>query len=377
MPSACKEGNLGEVDRLIKKVGNVDKTVQLGDTCTTPLIHAAKNGKYSVVDHLSVKCAESIDQCDSDGRTVLHYACMHGKLSIVKMLLARLQRIHSHYCDTGNNTVAELASVLSLGLLDDRATFWQLYDKRLTFVNGEDKEHNKPIMLAAKTASYDIVSLLIAHGADVTCLSYDDGNKALSWAIGNSEWEAVNVLISEGFLGIGQVRALSASECLSKIIESAISQEKLLSFAIRNNLDTAVVTNLIVNGIGIHGLLDTNPRITALMWATQNGDADLVKQLILQGVYFNCPDPTGRTALHYAAANDHVQCGILLTDAGARINEILKPHSTCEISMRCSEKFKEAIKRTSSFQSKKTEQVIFYSGQLFFMGIQNAAVFET
>jgi ankyrin repeat protein/GTPase SAR1 family protein len=356
--SACKEGNLDEVDRLIKEVGDVDKTVHLGDAFTTPLIHAAKNGQYRVVEHLIAKCTKSIDEYDSDGLTVLHYACMHGKLSIVKMLLARLQRIHSHYCDH-TNSVVKWASVVSLGLLDgvsNRANFWQLYGKRLIFVNGKDNEHSKPIMLAAKKDRYDIVSLLIAHGADVTCLSYDDGNKALSWTIGKCEWEAVNVLISEGFLGIGQFHTISAFECLSeikKLYNSAISQEKILSFAIRNNLDTAVVTNLIVNGIGITGLLDTNPPMTALMWAAQNGDAELVKQLILQGVnvdgYYWC---TGRSALQYAAENDHIQCGILLTEAGARVTKIFQPH------LRYSKKFKEAIKGAYSFQSKKTICVI-------------------
>jgi ankyrin repeat protein/GTPase SAR1 family protein len=360
--SACKEGNLDEVDRLIKEVGDVDKTVHLGDAFTTPLIHAAKNGQYTVVKHLSAKCTKrlSIDKCDSDGRTVLHYACIHGELNIVKMLLDRLICIHAH-CYERSRYKAKWTSVLSLGLVSTmsmRADHLglQLYREQLAFVNGEDNEHSKPIMLAAKKDRYDIVSLLIAHGADVTCLSYDDGNKALSWTIGKCEWEAVNVLISEGFLGIGQFHTISAFECLSeikKLYNSAISQEKILSFAIRNNLDTAVVTNLIVNGIGITGLLDTNPPMTALMWAAQNGDAELVKQLILQGVnvdgYYWC---TGRSALQYAAENDHIQCGILLTEAGARVTKIFQPH------LRYSKKFKEAIKGAYSFQSKKTICVI-------------------
>ena len=96
------------------------------------------------------------------------------------------------------------------------------------------------------------------------------------------------------------------------------------------------------------------------MWAAQKDDVELLKLLILQGVQLNINlcNSTGRTALHYAAENDHIQCGILLTEAGASVDEILEPCSTSKISIRCSETFKEAIKRTSLFQSKKTVCVI-------------------
>jgi ankyrin repeat protein len=306
---------------------------------------------------------------------------MHGKLSIVEMLLYKFPVLSTiGFLEEFVNDPSRPIWAMDFTSVAQHA-FSQL-NRRGHFIECEDNERNKPIMLAAKKRNYDIACLLICYGADVKCLSYDHGQKVLSWAIGNCHCNAIEVLISGGFLGIEQFHAISSYECLSKLKElpdslSGPLASKILTFAITNNIYKVILKNFIANNFAIDGFLDTNPRISALMWAAQNGDADLVKQLILQGVYFNCRDPTGRTALHYAAANDHVQCGILLTDAGARINEILKPHSTCEISMRCSEKFKEAIKRTSSFQSKKTEQVIFYSGQLFFMGIQNAAVFET
>ena len=82
--------------------------------------------------------------------------------------------------------------------------------------------------------------------------------------------------------------------------------------------------------------------------------------LILQGLSLNIHhhDPTGRTALHYAAEKDHIQCGILLLDAGASMDEILEPRTTSKISISCSQKFREAMKRASLFQSKKTVCVI-------------------
>ena len=353
MLSACKEGNLDKVDRLISKVRNVNRRVQLGDTFTTALIHAAKNGQYSVVEHMSAKCVESIDKCDSDGRTVLHYACMHGKLSIVKMLLAK------------HSGAAPWAAGIDLFYSMDGRTLRN--SRKRQFIECKDNEHNTAYMLAAKKGNYDIVCHLICQGADVKCLSYDEGKRALSWAIVNGDWEhsweTVNVLIISGFLGIEQFHAISTRECLSKFkyrfLAVAVSLRKIFTFAITKKLYTVELMTLIPNSI-VNGLLDTNPPITALMWAAQNGDVELLKLLILQGLSLNIHrhDPTGKTAFHYAAENDHIQCGILLLDAGASAGEILKPRTTSKIGISCSQKFREAMKRASSFQSKKTVCVI-------------------
>ena len=268
MLSACKEGNLDEVDHLTRKVGDVNIRVQLGDTFTTPLIHAAKNGRYSVVERLIAKCVESIDQCDSDGRTVLHYACMHGKLSIVKMLLEKLSP----------------SWIVTFNLQLESSIGGSSNPPKRLFINQKDNEHNTAIMLAAKKVNYDIVCHLIRHSADVTCLPYNEGKNALSWAIVNGDWEhsgeAVNLLIISGFLGIEQFHAISTCERLSKFkyrfLAVAASLRKIFTFAITKKLYTVELISLIPNST-VYGLLDTNPPITALMWAAQNGDVELLK----------------------------------------------------------------------------------------------------
>ena len=333
----------------MEEVSDVNIRVQLGDTSTTPLIHAAKNGQYSVVEHLSAKCVESIDQCDSDGRTVLHYACMHGKLSIVDMLLDKY------------SGAASLGAAFILVFYSGK--------RLLNFIDLKDNGHDTASMLAAKKANYDIVCHLICHGADVKCLPYNEGKRALSWVIANYDlehsWKTVNSLIISGFLGIEQFHAISTCERLSKFkyrfLASAVaaSLRKIFTFAITKKLYTVELISLIPNSI-VNGLLDINPPITALMWAVQNGDVELLKLLIPQGLSLNIHrhDPTGRTALHYAAENDHIQCGILLLDAGASADEILEPRTTSKISISCSQKFREAMKQASLFQSKKTVCVI-------------------
>jgi ankyrin repeat protein len=289
---------------------------------------------------------------------------MHGKLSIVEMLLYKFPVLSTiGFLEEFVNDPSRPIWAMDFTSVAQHA-FSQL-NRRGHFIECEDNERNKPIMLAAKKRNYDIACLLICYGADVKCLSYDHGQKVLSWAIGNCHCNAIEVLISGGFLGIEQFHAISSYECLSKLKElpdslSGPLASKILTFAITNNIYKVILKNFIANNFAIDGFLDTNPPITALMWAAQKDDTELLKLLILQGVQLNVNlyNSTGRTALHYAAENDHVQCGILLTDAGARVDEILEPRSTSKISIRCSEKFKEAIKRTSLFQSKKNVCVI-------------------
>ena len=264
MLSACEEGNLDEVDRFIEEVGDVNIRVQLGDTFTTPLIHSAKGRQYSVVEHLitSVKGgAESIDECDSDGRTVLHYACMHGKLSIVKMLLYKFPILSIDFLEKLVNDLN--GPIWAIDITDVAQHVFSQLHRCGPFIECEDNERNKPIMLAAKKRNYDIACFLICHGADVKCLSYDHGQKVLSWAIGNCHWIAIKVLISGGFLGVKQFHAISSYGCLSKLKELPDSvvgplASKILTFAITNNIYKVFLKNFIANNFAIDGLLDTN-----------------------------------------------------------------------------------------------------------------------
>ena len=98
--------------------------------------------------------------------------------------------------------------------------------------------------------------------------------------------------------------------------------------------------------------------MTALMWTAQEGDDSLtiLKQLILQGVNVNYQNPDGRTALHFAAQHNHIQCCVLLVEAGADVSALNKASQTpLDLS---SKEFKDAILQTLSFQTKKTVCVI-------------------
>ena len=64
----------------------------------------------------------------------------------------------------------------------------------------------------------------------------------------------------------------------------------------------------------------------------------------------------GGTALHYAAIGSHIQCGILLTEAGASL-KIKNKYSKNPVDIARAE-FKEAIKQAVSFTTCKTLYII-------------------
>jgi ankyrin repeat protein len=176
-------------------------------------------------------------------------------------------------------------------------------------IDKENKYHRTPLMLSIIYKHFDVAHLLISSGASVECLNQldvDIGRQALTFAVMKHHLEMVRILIS--------------------------------------------------NGVGIKGKLNTIPPITALMWAAQNGNDMFVKQLILSGVDIDYQDEKAWTALHYAAYNNHIQCGILLAEAGADLESLNKDLLT-PIKM-ASKEFQKAVLYTTSFNAKKAICVI-------------------
>ena len=175
-----------------------------------------------------------------------------------------------------------------------------------------DNLHRTPLILSALVKSYDVMLHLITSGADVTQLANQ------SYSVRDSGWEALSYAINQKYKRAAKV--------------------------------------LIAKGVGIEGLLITSLPMTALMWTAQEGCDSLTKKLILQGVNVNDQNPDGWTALHFASQYNHIQCGILLVEAGADVS-IVNEASQAPLDLSSTE-FKDAILQTLLFQTKKTVCVI-------------------
>ena len=102
---------------------------------------------------------------------------------------------------------------------------------------------------------------------------------------------------------------------------------------------------------------------TPLMWAAEQGHANVVVELIRTGAdvsvvsshgYF--PVAAGSTALHFAAANYNIECGVLLVEAGADMRtRNKKSKSPLDLG---SHDFQRAIQQAQSFSTKRIVAVI-------------------
>ena len=276
-----------------------------------------------------------IDVEDRDYSTPLMLAARAGHLSIVRHLIASSARTDK------KRKIKQTALVLCRA---SRMGEWKVVKTLLNVgVRADEVDEGgcTPLVLAARGRYVGCVSYLIEHGADITKQD-KSGKTALSIIVEN-----VPLKLS-ATISIHEI-------CREPAYFYGDFDTAVLSHAVIHNLRNAAKI-LIANGVGIERPLHTISLMTALMWTAQNGYDSLTKQLILRGVNVIHQNPDGYTALHYAALYNHIQCGILLVEAGADVSTVNKVSQTpLDLSSR---EFKDAILQALSFQAKKTVCVI-------------------
>ena len=329
---------------VVKILLNIRAKIDLMDNRhKTPLVLSVEAKNYDVMLHLITSGADvtQLTKCRHSarnlGREALSYAVNIKHKGAVKILLTKGVGIDGRLLSTSPPMTAlmwtaqegddSLTWKLIRGVnincqdLDGRTALHfaahsgHLYIVQILLNNGaeidlEDKHHHTPLVLSAMAEKFDVMLYLITSGADVAQLAehllVDLGKEALSYAVNHKQKDIAKALITKG--------------------------------------------------VGIEGLLSTSPPMTALMWTAQEGYDSLTKELILQGVNVNYQNPDGHTALHFASQHNHIQCGILLVEAGADVSIVNKVSQKPLVLS--SNEFKDAILQTLSFQTKKTVCVI-------------------
>ena len=130
-----------------------------------------------------------------------------------------------------------------------------------------------------------------------------------------------------------------------------VEQEELLLHACGEG-DLFVVDTLVANGCNVN--CTSFERCTPIMVAANAGCDEIVKKLILANAKVLLPDiADGNTALHYAARKNHIQCGVLLAEAGASVRTKNRRSLTPLDEARSAE-FVEAVEQALSFTTRKT-----------------------
>ena len=411
---ACKEGDLLKVKSMVERGHNVngenEKVYRLYEMIYgTPLMYAAGEGRFDVVKYL-INHGADVSKTNVDKETALHYASEYGQLKVAELLLSRGAGIdvEDKWCRTplmlaaarGHSDI--LLCLINHGADLNKTKFnvhkrtalhyaieyghlkvVELLLSKGAGIDVEDEDGHTPLMLAALRGHSDILLCLINQGDDLNKTNRRK-RTALHYASESGNLEVVELLLSKGtgidvededfhsplmlaskyryFNIVYHLIAAGASVKQLADYDNRNLGKKVLSFGIEYN-HIAAANVLITNNVGTEGELYINPPRTALMWCAENGHDSLVRLLILQGVNADYQVANGDTALHFAARSNHIQCGILLVEAGASVR--LRNKASATPLAVASREFRDAVMQTLSFNTKKTVCVIgnAYSGK--------------
>jgi ankyrin repeat protein len=162
------------------------------------------------------------------------------------------------------------------------------------------------LFIACSYKGYEeIVSLLIASGADVN-FKGKDGKTPVIWAAGNSLL-STQLLVENG----ADVKA-KADDGMTAFIQAVLG-------VLSGKVSTEMLAYLKSNGANVNSTLSSGYAAgwTALLFATVNGDKDLVEYLILNGANVNHTSDEGQTALALARQEKYEEIIRLLKKHGA------------------------------------------------------------
>ena len=271
----------------------------------------------------------SINQKDSNGYTVLHYAAAQGHLQIVK----RLCQQGAELCISNNSKLTPLMVASRRGHLE---TVQYLLAHGAS-VSAKDRLGGTALIWAAHSGRLEIVQWLLAEGGATITEKKKGGGTALLAAADGGHLETVEWLLSYGVSLIEK-----DNNCVTALLWAASSghietvQWLLKHGATITEKDNYGATALLlaaqsgelemVKWLLAHGASitekDSYGGTTALLYASREGHLETVKWLLSNGASITEKDSYGETALFYAAGNGHLETvQWLLLHGGASISE--------------------------------------------------------
>jgi serine/threonine-protein phosphatase 6 regulatory ankyrin repeat subunit B len=176
-------------------------------------------------------------------------------------------------------------------------------------LNVDVQPEDTPVTALIIACSYpgyeEVVSLLISRKADVNFRG-KGGKTPLMWAAGNS-YKSTKLLLENG----ADVKA-KADDGMTALIQATLGVQS-------NRVTTDVMDILLKNGADINAAT-TGKNVsgwTALLFATVNGDEELVDYLLRNGAFVNHTSDEGQSALALARQEKYESLVKLLKKHGA------------------------------------------------------------
>ncbi|KAK4195219.1 ankyrin repeat-containing domain protein [Triangularia verruculosa] len=274
--SRAAENGHETIVKLLLECG-ADVQTRYGKYARTPLSWAAENGHETIVK-LLLECGADVKTRDREhGRTPLSWAAENGHETIVKLLLEcgadaetrdgeHGRTPLSRAAENGHETIVKL--LLECGA--DVETRYGEYDYT-------------PLSRAAERGDLATVKLLLECGADVQTRYGKYARTPLSWAAENGHETIVKLLLECG----ADVETLDGKHARTPLSRAA------------ENGHEAVVWTLLKYKGDVEAR-DQKSLQTPLMLAAENGHVRTVSLLLQNGALLDAKDREGRTALDWA-----------------------------------------------------------------------------
>jgi ankyrin repeat protein len=279
-----------------------------------------------------LKSHADVNDAQADGSTALHWAAYQGDPRTAAMLLAAGAR-PGVVTDTGMTPLLLACEAGNAQLVEELLHAGA--DANQTLGGGET-----PLMMAARTGSVPVLKLLLARGAAIDAREKKRGTTALMWAAANGNPDAVRFLLSNG---ADKSARSGTTDPGRRPYLAQTGRERISEFAggyglaglvVKQDTDTPDAKQLVVQQIATaksvlaaHPLQKPPPPskkrwggLTALLFATRQGDFATVKVLVEAGADVNETSEFDWSALLVATQNKYYRIGEYLLQHGANPN---------------------------------------------------------
>ncbi|PVD39592.1 hypothetical protein C0Q70_02227 [Pomacea canaliculata] len=246
--------------------------------------------------------------------------------------------------DVDSQTESNHDTALTLACAGGHAELVSLLLAKGADIEHRDKKGFTPLILAATAGHVDVVEILLEHGAEIEAQSERTKDTPLSLACSGGRYEVVELLLTKGankeHRNVSDYTPLSlaASGGYVNIIKLLLSHGAEINSRTGSKLGisplmlaamnghTAAVKLLLDMGSDINAQIETN-RNTALTLACFQGRHEVVSLLVDRKANIEHRAKTGLTPLMEAASGGYVEVGRVLLDKGADVNAAPVPSS--------------------------------------------------
>ncbi|MBF0329643.1 MAG: ankyrin repeat domain-containing protein [Nitrospirae bacterium] len=295
---ASLKGHIDIVNKLLKNGADFNiKNISKGDA----LIYAVLKNQTKVVQSLLKHGANSNDRYD-DGQTALMIASSQGSSDIAKLLIDSKTDINAVdkngitalmiACEKGDVIIVErllkARADINVKANDESTALTKaIYGKRLSIFKALIKQSKnydtkEALFAAVGSGNLDMVKLLMKRDPDPNIKDVS-GNTLLMYSL-SGDIELMRFLLDRG--ADSNIKDAEGKTALMKVVES-YSKNKVASAKL-----------LLEKGADVNAVNDKEE--TALIIASNNWDADIVKLLVEKRSSINHKDNSGRTAWSYA-----------------------------------------------------------------------------